>query len=264
MPASLSHAAAPWSSGDLGYAPALSGRQYYTVDEWLSMHGVSTGLGGLGDAQTVAMQAVSSAPSIIAGLTPLFAHGAAAGAVAAGAGTGAATTAATASLTVPIIGLAIAGVTLALVALFSRKGPKQKVATTEIVNKVEPLLKQNLAGYMAGPRTVSSQAQALANFDAGWQYVVDNCGIPAMGNPGKLCVSERQPGGKWDWYSYYRDPIANDTQVKPDPVVDQVGNLIDSVTGGIFKSTSGGGGGMGWLLLAGLAVAGVFLLGDSK
>jgi hypothetical protein len=207
------------------------------------------------------MQAVSSAPSIIAGLTPLFAHGAAAGAAAAG--SGAATTAATASLAVPIIGVAIAGVTLALGALFSRKGPKQKVATTEIVNKVEPLLKQNLAGYMAGPRTASSQAQALANFDAGWQYVVDNCAIPQMGNPGKLCVSERQPGGKWDWYSYYRDPIANDTQVKPDPVIDQAGNLIDSLTGGIFKS-SGSGGGTGWLMLAGLAVVGVFLLGDSK
>lgn len=261
MPASLSHAAVPWSSGALGYAPALSGRRYYTIDEWIQMHGVSAGLGGLGDGQTVAMAAVSSAPSIIAGLTPLFAGSAPA--AAAGAGAGAATTAATASLAVPIIGLAIAGVTLALVALYSRKGPKQKVATTEIVNKVEPLLKQNLAGYMAGPHTVSSQAQALANFDAGWQYVVDNCSIPEMGNPGKACVSDRQPGGKWDWSSYYRDPIANDTQVKPDPVVDQVGNLIDSVTGGLFKS-SGGGGGMGWLLLAGLAVAGVFLLGDSK
>jgi hypothetical protein len=115
---------------------------------------------------------------------------------------------------VPVIGSIVAGVVLALTLLFNRKGPKQKVATTEIVNKVEPLLQENLAGYMAGPRNTVSQAQALENFKAGWQYVVDNCDVPVMGNPGKLCVSDRQRGGQWDWWSYYYDPIANDPHVK--------------------------------------------------
>lgn len=122
-----------------------------------------------------------------------------------------------ASLAIPVIGAAVAGVVLALTLLFNRKGPKQKVATTEIVNKVAPLLQQNLEGYMAGPRTASSQAQALENFKAGWQYVVDNCNVPVMGNPGQECVKDRQRGGEWDWFSFYHDPIANDPSVIPDP-----------------------------------------------
>jgi hypothetical protein len=175
-----------------------------------------------------------------------------------------------------IIGIAVSGVTLLLAAIFARKGPKQKVATTEIVNKIEPLLQQNLAGYMAGPHTVSSQAQALANFDAGWAYVEQYCDTPEMGNPGKACVSDRQAGACawrdsagacWNWFSGYRDPIANDPKVVPDPVVDEVGNLIDSVTGGLFSSssTATGTSATGWLLLAGLAIAGIFMLGgDGK
>jgi len=162
---------------------------------------------GLGDVQTVA----TSAPSIVGGaLTSL----AAASSVAAG-GSGM-FLGMTVAVAIPVIGAIVAGVTLALIAIFSRKGPKQKVATTEIVNKVEPLMQQNLAGYMAGPRTRTSQAQAIENFKAGWQYVVDNCNVPAMGNPGKECVSDRQRGGQWDWASYYLDPIVNDTEVRSD------------------------------------------------
>jgi len=62
-------------------------------------------------------------------------------------------------------------------------------------NKVEPLLQENLRAYMAGPRTVSSQAQALENFKAGWAYVVEYCDTPVMGNPGQACVADRQRGG---------------------------------------------------------------------
>lgn len=123
-----------------------------------------------------------------------------------------------ASLAIPVIGAAVAGVVLALTLIFNRKGPKQRVATTEIVNKIEPLLQENLAGYMAGPRTMSSQAQALENFKAGWAYVVEYCDTPAMGDPGQACVQDRQRGGMWDWWSYYYDPIANDTGAIPDPV----------------------------------------------
>ena len=149
---------------------------------------------------------------------------------------------------IPIIGPIIAGVTFGLGKLFNRKGPRQKVATTLIVDKVEPLLKQNLDGYMSGPRNTSSQQQALANFDAGWTYVVDNCMIPEMGDPGQRCVQERQAGGQWDWFARYRDPIANDTQVSTDAATM---TRVDPVTGQVVPVISGGISGMVPLLLAG-------------
>lgn len=149
-----------------------------------------------------------------------------------------------ATAAIPIVGPVIAGVTIGLSMLFGRKGPKQKVATTKIVDAVEPELKKNVEGYLAGARNVSSQAQALANFDAGWQYVVEHCDIPEMGDPGKRCVSDRQRGGQWDWFSYYRDPIANDPGVQPDPTI------VDSVL-----SVLGGGGGAA----AGAAESGISL-----
>jgi hypothetical protein len=155
-------------------------------------------------------------------------------------------------------------------ALFNRKGPKQKVATTEIVNKAEPLLQENLVGYMAGPRTQSSQAQAMENFKAGWQYVVDNCNVPVMGNPGQECVRDRQRGGEWDWFSYYYDPIANDTGVIADP---PVGSTVTRAADGTVTVTPPPGAldqltaGMGIpvpLLLGGLALVAVMMVGGGK
>ena len=148
------------------------------------------------------------------------------------------------------IGLAVAGVTIALTALFSRKKPGQKRATTEIVDSVEPMMQQNLAGYMSGPHTVSSQYQALQNFDAGWDYVVKSCGIAEMGTPGKWCIDDRKPGGQWDWFARYRDPIANDPNVVPDPgLVAEV----DPVTGQtVYRAQATGGGNLTPLLIAGV------------
>lgn len=110
------------------------------------------------------------------------------------------------------IGLAVAGVTIAIMAIIGRKGPKQRIATTDIVNDLEPQLQANVDAYFSGPRTAESQAQALANFDAAWEWLKSSaaCGNPDMGNPGKACIRDRDRGGRWDWFSYYRDPIAND------------------------------------------------------
>jgi hypothetical protein len=106
--------------------------------------------------------------------------------------------------------------------IFARKGPKQKVATTEIVNQVEPLLDENVRGYLAGPRTASSQRQAIENFKAGWQFVLENCGAEVMGEPGRRCILERQEGARpaWgaNWFELYLDPIRNDPDVKRDTV----------------------------------------------
>ncbi len=177
---------------------------------------------------------VLSAPSIAGGVL-----------TAGGSSSIAATTWGTAAI--PIIGAAVAGVTIALMMYFNRKGPKQKVATTEIVNKIEPLMQENLKGYLEGPRTVESQRQALANFDAGWQFVVEHCGIPEMGEPGRRCISERQRGGTapWcptgsgcDWFILYRDPIANDVPVPSPSAVDSIGDSFSSIFGGGDASSS--------------------------
>jgi hypothetical protein len=140
---------------------------------------------------------------------------------------------------IPIIGAAVAGVTIGLMLLFGRKGPKQKVATTEVVNTAEPQFQANLAAYLSGPRTLSSQAQALANFEALWTWVVQHCQIPEYGTPGQRCVSDRQRGGQWDWFSYYYDPIAGDPNVQPDPtVIEQAGATVSSVVSSIFGTTA--------------------------
>lgn len=120
---------------------------------------------------------------------------------------------------VPIVGPIIAGVTLALGLIFARKGPGQKIASTKIVDELEPQLKQNVEGYLAGPRTKASQQQALANFDAAWAYLTSAsaCGSESLGEPGRRCITDRARGGKWDWFSYYRDPIAADTPAEDVP-----------------------------------------------
>lgn len=156
------------------------------------------------------------------------------------AGGGAIATALVPASMVPIVGAAVAGVTLALSLIFSRKGPQQRIASTAIVNDLEPQLQANLAAYMAGPRTKSSQAQALLNFDQAWQFLqsADGCGAPALGAPGKACIDDRKAGACkwkddadecWNWFIGYRDPIAND-DAAPDPtVMDTTGGMFDSI-----------------------------------
>jgi hypothetical protein len=175
-----------------------------------------------------------------------------------------------ATMATTVIGAAVAGITIALMLIFGRKGPKQKVATTQIVNTVEPHLKDNLAGYLSGPRTRTSQAQAIENFKAAWQYVVDHCGIPEMGDPGQACIHDRQAGGKWPWTTYYLDPIVNDPQVKDDPVIDTVTGALtqlvtDPVTGQVTAVPFGETGNQyTWLVLAALAVGAALMLGGGK
>lgn len=220
----ISPAATPWSSG---------------------VHGLGL---SAGETQRVALQTVSSAGAIAAGTAPLWTQ---------------------AAWAIPVIGAAVAGVALALTAWFSRKGPKQKVATTQIVNELEPMLQQNVAAYLAGPHTRSSQAQALANFDAVWQTLVENCRVEGYGDPGVRCVTDRQAGSCewkdqgqcWNWFSGYRDPIANDLKVVADPsLVETVGASVEEVLGSVIPGGIGGGG----LLLVGAGILLLMTMGGSK
>ena len=139
----------------------------------------SPGMHGLASGGQIAMSTVSSAGSILAGAAPAW------------------MTAATAAWAIPVIGAAVAGVCLAIMAIISRKGPKQKVATTQMAEDVIKLLQDNLKAYQAGPHTMSSQAQALATFDAGQAFLFgpEACGSSEMGDPGRRCIFERQPVG---------------------------------------------------------------------
>lgn len=125
----------------------------------------------------------------------------------------------TAAWAVPVVGAAVAGVTLALGLIFNRKSGRQKVAATKIVESIQEQLQANLDGYMAGPRTRSSQAAALANYDAAWAWLSSTDGLlnPELGDVGKRSLAERAPNGRYALQPYYRDPIANDPEVKPDP-----------------------------------------------
>lgn len=137
---------------------------------------------------------------------------------------------------VPVIGAAVAGVTLGLQLLMNRKGPQQKVASTKIVDDLEPLLKNNVEAYFSGPRTRSSQAAALQNFDDAWAWLTsaEACGNAALGNPGKACIADRDRGGKWDWFARYRSAIAEDAEVIDDPVQ----NAISQIMPGLSTETS--------------------------
>lgn len=160
---------------------------------------------------------------------------------------------------VPVVGAAVAAVTLALGLFFARKGPQQKVISTQIVDQLESDpqfgMAANLAAYFDGPRTRASQAQALANFDAAWEWLrsAEACGNPELGNPGRACIQDRDRGGRWDWFALYRDPIASDPQVRDDAVADAVSSILpglDAQTASLISA---------YLLPAGLILLGVLL-----
>lgn len=156
------------------------------------------------------------------------------------------------SLAVPIIGAAIAGVTLLIGSWLNSiaKHNAEKAATTQIVNTAEPLLKQNVTAYLSTPtHTVSEQAQALANYDNIWAQVVKACSTGGYEAAGQRCVSDRSPGGKFPWATWYRDPIANSTTV-PDP--------LTGVSGLLSGLTSGSAAGL--LLPAALVIAALFFV----
>lgn len=201
------------------------------------------------------------------------------------------------SLAIPILGpiaagIAALGITLANV--FSGCG-QSCVEATSIVNQAEPLLQQNVGLYLSSPtRTVSMQAAALNNFDATWAALVRAC-QQVGGQGGAGCISGRdrngcdyktsppigwtkvngawqyQGGGPngsgtscWNWFVGYRDPIANDPGVVPDP------SPLDSAASSIGSSLSSALGVpanvdlSGLLIPAALVGAGLFLFNGKK
>jgi hypothetical protein len=114
---------------------------------------------------------------------------------------------------VPVVGTIIGGVALLISALGIGNGCGGTCTeATQVVNQIEPLMQQNLSAAQAqasangGCLTSAEVSAATANWQALWNEVLSNCGqIPAPG--GTQCISDRQPGGKYDWTAYYLTPI---------------------------------------------------------
>lgn len=154
---------------------------------------------------------------------------------------------------VPIIGTIVGGIALAVAALGIGNGCGQTcTATTAVVNQVEPYMKQNVqaandqAAANGGCLTSAEVQTLVANFNQLWNYVQQNCS--QVGGPGgKQCIADRQRGGKWDWFSYYLDPI-NAFPVCSASSASSVASVL-------------GGGSLSLPLIAGLGALALFMFG---
>jgi hypothetical protein len=111
------------------------------------------------------------------------------------------------------LALAITGIVVGLQALFNRRGPRQRIEASKIVDGIEPFFQENLKLWENSNKTPGEQAAALQGFDQLWSQVVTELSNPAYGNPGKVGLEERGRNGRpyWgkNWFELYRDPIAN-------------------------------------------------------
>lgn len=169
---------------------------------------------------------------------------------------------ATGPLAAPFVAAAGQIVTLAgqIAQMFSGCG-QTCVETSQAADQAEVLIKQMLATYQNLPvHYVSLQQQYLTSFDQIAAKLNQICSNPQMGDAGRRCISERLVRGgtaPWcpkpghtgcDWITAYRDPVANDPTVQPDP--------------SFLQDLIGGSSGASWLPLglALLVVLGVILL----
>jgi hypothetical protein len=237
---------------------------------------------GLGDAAQGVQMGSSIGTPVVTGL--LAAHAAS---TAAATGTAASILGMAPALAVPVIGAAIVGVTI-LVTVLLRSGCGQTcVVTSQWANEAEPLLSKNVLAYFEtpAPRTRSQQNAALNNFDVVWAALQQRCSQAGLGVAGQNCIADRQAGACkwrqradspllsipgqpqtgacWNWYSGYRDPIANDPNVVDDPSpFARVGTAVESIFGGPGGAPGPGGisplmlaVGLGLVVAAGVALA---------
>lgn len=190
-------------------------------------------IGGIIAAHAAATAAATGVPALVLGMTP--------------------------ALAVPVIGAAIVGVTMLAVMLIKNSGCGQTcVVTSQWANQAADALQKNLDAYRATvPHTKATQGVALANFDAIWAALEQQCGQPGTGDAGKRCISDRQRGACtwkdngqcWDWFIAYRDPIANDPNVVDDSLsATSVSETLDS----LFSSGGGSTSLLPILLIGGL------------
>ena len=102
--------------------------------------------------------------------------------------------------------------------------------TTDIANKVATAAGQITAQYWAqSVRTVSMQQGAISALQQLYSYLIQNCQAIG-GQGGSQCVTDRQPGGKYDFQAQQIAPIQNDSAVVPDPVAPSAtSSLLSSI-----------------------------------
>lgn len=204
---------------------------------------------GLGDTSATVASTVPTLFGAAAGAGESIAVGS--GIIGANATAG---TFAASSLAVPLIGVAIAGVTLVIGMWLSSiaKHNSEKTAATKIVDEAEPFMKQNVNAFMGlSNPTQQEKDQALANFDNIWAQVVKACSNANLEDAGKRCISDRSPGGATNWFGYYRDPIAN-TTIAPVSVLTSASNEASALFGGVNP------------LYIGVGLLALFLVGESS
>lgn len=157
---------------------------------------------------------------------------------------------------------AVIGVGVLIANLFNRHAAEKRAATA-IVDEVEPLLKQNVAAYLASPRTQADYDYALNTALDTLRRVQQGCSNPALGDAGKRCISERLVEGgtaPWcptgtgcDWIKLYVRPILDNPPVA---VTSAAGAALSNLFGG-----SSAPGSSDWILIAAalaLLAAGAF------
>jgi hypothetical protein len=108
-------------------------------------------------------------------------------------------------------------------------------ATTLIVNGLAAQLANLDAAYLADPNpSCAAQRAALDAYDQAWQWLQSpaGCGNPTYGQAGNACITDRAPGGKYPWATYYRAPIANDPRVSSCDTSNEV--LLPSLSTGVY------------------------------
>ena len=158
------------------------------------------------------------------------------------------------------------------------------ILSSNYANQAEAALSKNILAYFAipAPRPLTSQQTALALFDQVWADLEQQCSAPSLGDPGRRCISDRQsgactwkqtstsillgipgepqPGECWNWFSGYRDPIANDTDVASDEAATQITTSMSSGTGGSSSTATSS---MGTFFLIGAAALLIGAFGGS-
>lgn len=165
------------------------------------------------------------------------------GGAASGVSTGLAVAAAAGGPIGAAVGAAIFGLSALFGGIFgTSKIGIEKQRGTQLVNEAEPLLVANVQKYQASQHTIADQTDALAYFDSVWAQVVAGC---QQNSPDRNeCYTDRQRGGKFDWFARYRDPIAKDANVKQ----------------GVFSTVGVDTSGVNWGLVLGIGVLGIGLL----
>lgn len=195
------------------------------------------------------------------------------------------------AVAVPIIGAALAGLTLAITKLIASSGCGPTcIKSTDYANQAGDLMAKNLSAYLSlpAPRAASAQQTALSNFDQLWAQLVNLCtNDPQLRGTtaGRNCIADRQagackwkasPGGWtrdssgswtykgwgpagsgsdcWNWFIGLRDPIANDPAVAPDSQA-----AAPSVLSSLGVATGGGTSLLPLVVIAGLIAVGVYL-----